>query len=320
MDRYQSNQVSGDELNAMQLLLNQVKVLQDQVTQLTSNPTQSINSGSVGRQVLEVPVQPMPNAGIGMDLKAMMSARLQGINGVPAYGASNMMEGVLQGMNGASNMMEGSSCIWVNGIPEELRNTKTICNIFGNFGNVMKVKFSRKKPEGALIEMQNPTYAAKCCKYLHDVKLAGGRISVRPSKIPQVVIHPNENDDQGRDFSRGFDHRYREANTKFTQIIMSRLSDPTAVLCISSVPEGKMSELKDYLVESGYTIKNFQEGKSRQNEGEPSKKKQGFAFAEFASTEEAINAVGKLHNTMPSSIGERKYRGLVFSFTSKRDL
>lgn len=316
MDLYQSNQASSDQFDAMQLLLNQVKTLQDQVNQLTSKPMQSTNVGRHGNgATMEVPVQPMPSTGTGLDLKAMLSARLLGINGVPGYGANNMTEGMI----GIPNMAEGN-CVWANGIPEEFRNTKTICNIFGNFGNVMRIKFSRKKPDGALIEMQDPTYASKCCKYLHDVKLGGGRLSVRLSKIPQVVIHPNENDDLGKDFSRGFEHRYRGSNTKFTQIIMSRLSDPTAVLVVSGIPEGKMSELKDYIVESGYTVKKMEEGKSRQNEGEPSKKKQAFAFVEFASTEEAISAVGKLHNTMPSSIGERKFKGLVFSFTSKRDI
>jgi hypothetical protein len=312
-----------NQASAMQMLLNQVKMLQDQVTQLTPKPT---------------------------ELPELLSARLQGINGVPGYGASNGMEGVLQGMNrasngmegvfqgmnrasngmegilqgmnGASNMMEGS-CVWANGIPEEFRNTKFLCNIFGNYGNVMKIKFSRKKPDGALIEMQDPEYAAKCCKYLHDVKLGGGRISVRLSKIPQVNIGQHEDNDTGMDFSRGFVHRYREKNAKFTQIIMKRLSDPTAILCISSVPEGKMSELKDYIVESGYTVKNLEEGKTKKvDEGESSKKKQAFAFVELGSTEEAIGAVGKLHNTMPSSIGEKNKfnRGLVFSFTSKRNI
>lgn len=322
MDLYQSNQVSGDQLNAMQLLLNQVKTLQDQVNQLTSKPTnqltskptQATNIGMQGNIPMEAPVQPAE-----MDFKAMLTARLQGLNGVPAYGASNMMEGVLQGMNGDPKAMEGC-CIWVNGIPEEFRNTQTLCNIFGNFGNVMRIKFSRKKPDGALIEMQDASYAEKCCKYLNAVKLTGGRISVRPSKIPQVVIHPNENDDQGKDFSRGFEHRYRDASAKFTRIVMSRLSDPTAVLCVSNVPQGKLSELKDYIVESGFTVEKFNEGKSKkQDEGEPSKKRSEFAFVEFASAEEAISAVGKLHNTLPKSMGERRYKGLVFSFTSKKE-
>jgi RNA recognition motif-containing protein len=186
----------------------------------------------------------------------------------------------------------------------------------------MRIKFSRKKLDGALIEMQDPTYAAKCCRHLHDVKLGGGRLSVRQSKIPQVTIGMGGNDEMGRDFSKGFEHRYRDGNTKFTQIVMARLSEPTAVLCISNVPEGKISELKDYLVESGYTVKKIEEGKTRPpKEGEPSKQKKAFAFVEFDSAEEAISAVGKLHNTMPSNVGEKfRNKGLVFSFTSKRDI
>jgi len=316
MESFQSTQAAGD-LGAMQLLLNQVKTLQDQVTQLSSNNGQQ-NFGNTGQQAS---VQSMANAGPEMDLKTMMSARLQGLNGVPAYGSLNMSEGILQGTNPTS-MTEEGCCIWVQGIPEDLRNTTAIGNIFGNYGNVMRIKFSRKKPDGALVEMQNSDYAAKCCKYLHDTKLSGARLSVRLSRIPHVSnILPHENDDQAKDFSRGFEHRYRDVDSKFTKIIMKRLSDPTPVLCISNVPEGKISELKDYIVESGFTIKTVEEGKARkQTEGEPSKKRQDFAFVEFESTEEAICAVAKLHNTMPKSIGEKKFRGITFSFTSRRNL
>merc|ERR1712077_11950 len=105
-----------------------------------------------------------------------------------------MSEGILQGTNPTS-MTEEGCCIWVQGIPEDLRNTKAIGNIFGNYGNVMKIKFSRNKPDGALVEMQNSKYAANCCKYLHDTKLSSGRLSVRPSRFPHVSgILPQDND------------------------------------------------------------------------------------------------------------------------------
>jgi RNA recognition motif-containing protein len=303
----------------VQLLLNQVKTLQDQVTQLSSKP-----------QSQEVPVPSMPNPG-QMDLKTVMNARLQGLQGIPGYGASgfNGAQGMggfgasdFSGVQGMSDSFGANSpSVWVSNIPEDFRNTKAIGNIFGNFGNVMKVKFSRKKPDGALVQMQDPSHAIKCCQFLNGVKLPGGKFTVRPSKIEQVIINPHEDSDQAKDFSGGYEHRYRDLNSKFAQTCLQRLGRPTCVLMVASIPEDKMSELKAYIIESGYTVENMEEGKKKatndETKGEPNKKRTHFAFVELASIEEAVSAVARLHSTMPKSIGEGRFRRLVFSFTTK---
>lgn len=303
---FTNNQNTDDQANnVMQMLLNQVQTLQNQVSQLSSKQNQ------------EVPVQPMPNQP-NMDLQSVMSARLQGFSNVPAYGASNLSgEGILQGI-GSSPMDGGSKCIWVAGIPEDFRNTQVMCNIMGNFGNVIKVKFSKKKPDGALIEMQTSDWAANCCKFLNRVELPGGRLSVKPSRIESVTITPYDDEDQGKDFSKGYSHRYRDTDSKFTQIVMSRLSTPTPVVIISAIPDDQFAEVKAYLIESGYNVENFVEGKKKASAGEGDKKRSnGFANVEFSSVEEAMSAVGKLHSTRPSSVKGLSRRGLVFSFTSR---
>jgi len=339
MELFANNQNSGEQAQVVQLLLNQVKTLQDQVTQLNSKP-----------QSPEVPVPSMPNPGQmdlntmmnanpgQMDLKTMMNARLQGLQGIPGYGASDFSGAQGMGGFGASDFSglqrmgdavgATSPSVWVSNIPEDFRNTKAIGNIFGNFGNVMRVKFSRKKPDGALVQMQEPSHAAKCCQFLNGVKIPGGKITVRASKIEQVIINPHEDADQAKDFSGGYEHRYRDLNSKFAQTCLQRMGRPTCVLMVASVPEDKMSELKAYIIESGYTVENLEEGRKKgtsdekkgtsdETKGEPNKKRTHFAFVELSSTEEAVSAVARLHNTMPKSIGEGRFRRLVFSFTTK---
>merc|ERR1719273_1144107 len=254
-----------------------------------------------------------------MDLRALMNARLQGAQGVPAYGTSDF--GSVQGAGSGSGT---SPSVWASQIPEDFRNTKAIGNIFGNFGNVMKIKFSKKKPEGALVQMQDPSQAVRCCKLLHNTKLPGGKITVRPSRMDNIVIYPHEDADTAKDFSQGFEHRYRDVNSKFAQTCLARVGSPTPVLMVNNVPEDKMSELKAYIIESGYTIENFREGKKKgadeNKEEESSKKKRtSFVFVELSSTEEAVSAVARLHNTAPSSIGEGRFRRLGFAFTSNKE-
>merc|ERR1719273_1965335 len=254
-----------------------------------------------------------------MDLRAMMNARLQGVQGVPAIGTSDF--GSVQGVGDGSGT---SAAVWVSQIPEDFRNTKAIGNIFGNFGNVMKIKFSKKKPEGALVLMQDPSQAVRCCKLLHNTKLPGGKITVRPSRMDNIVIYPHEDADTAKDFSQGFEHRYRDVNSKFAQTCLARVGRPTPVVMVANVPEDKMSELKAYIIESGYTIENFSEGKKKgtneTKEEDPSKKKRtSFVFVELSSTEEAVSAVARLHNTAQSMPNEGRFRRLGFAFTSNKE-
>jgi len=295
--------------------------------QIDLKPMMNTNPGQMDLNALlnansgQMDLKPMINANSGQfDLKTMMNARLQGLPGVPSYGASDFRG--IQGMDDAG--AAASPSVWVSNIPEDFRNTKAMCNIFGNFGNVMRIKFSRKKPDGALVQMQDPSHAAKCCQFLNNVRLPGGKLTVKPSKIEQVVINPHEDSDQAKDFSRGFEHRYRDLNSKFAQTCLQRLGRPTAVLMVASIPEDKMSELKAYIIESGYNVEEFKEGKKKvvndEAKGESNKKKTHFAFVELSSIEEAISAVARLHNTLPNSMaeGQPKFRRLVFSFTTKQ--
>jgi len=311
---------SGDQATAVQLLLNQVKSLQDQVTQLTAKqpgsevsvpPVSNIGMAQLansGIDVSNISMTQMNNS--GMDLKTMMAARMQGLN-VPAYGAGSSG---LQQAQGQDN----SPSVWISGVPEDFRNTKAIANILGNFGNVMKVKFSRKKPDGVLVQMQDSSQADRCRKCLDRVQFPGGKIKVGPSKIQDVIITPSEDPELGKDFSRGFDHRYKNIDSKFAQTCLARMSRPTNILMINSIPEGKMDEVKAYIIESGFDVEEFKEGSSRAPK-EGDRKPNPYAWVAFKSAEDAICAVARLHNTLPSNIGEGRRR-LVFTFTSKTDI
>jgi RNA recognition motif-containing protein len=215
-----------------------------------------------------------------------------------------------------------STLVWVTGISKECADPDFLCNIFGNYGNVRRIKFSKKKPDGALIEMQDPRDVTKTCRFLNDIKLGGERISVKRTRLTKVFV--SQDDENSKDFSKVIKEHWRyNKGSKFTKIIMKRASHPTPLILVSNVPEGKVSELKDYIIESGYTVKGIEEGKPRKEEDKKPTSNKTFVIVELASTEEAVSAVGKLHNTMPSNIGEKadqKFnRGLVFTFATKRE-
>ena len=87
---------------------------------------------------------------------------------------------------------------------------------------------------------------------------------------------------------------------------MERANQPTSIILVSKLPKGKLAQLKKYIKTSGFTIKDTQEVKMREGEEKQSSVYDPSIMIELESPEEAVNAVGKLHNTMPANIGEKK--------------
>jgi hypothetical protein len=252
--------------------------------------------------------------------------------------SNGLMGGMM--LNLTNGMMqakpERSPCVWVTGLPDEYVNADILCNIFGNYGNVRRISFTKKKADGALIEMDTPRRAENCCRYLNNVRMGGNQVMVKPSKIERVIVTPN--DDKGSKdfkgarvgrFNKDKEGKFAGQDSKFTRIVMKRLSEPTTIILVSNIPEGKaVNDVKKYITEAGHTIKEFEEGKPREPKDEKeaaaekaAPRKFKMAFVQVASPEEAVSAVGKLHNTKPAKWGEIEgYRGLKFSFTSKRDM
>jgi predicted transcriptional regulator len=316
-------------MNNIQSLQNELKVLKAkaQPEPTTTTPTMMEQLTALQNQMIpKTPAGKGKRGGIVQEVPVLPFSNMNGLLGAgliqsPAYGG-----------------VPRTRCIWVTGLPEEFVDADILCNIFGNYGNVMRINFSSKKPDGALIEMDEPGRAENCVRYLNNVRINGKRIMVGYSKIEKIE-HVGK-DGKSKDFSNARVNRFnKDRNTKqdskFTRILMKRLSEPTPIVLVSNMPEGKAGELKKYLVDSGFTVKDIEEGKSRKARDTEEGKKQpkaeeetatarktDMAFVEFASTEEAVKAVAKLHRTKPSSMGDWSLytRGINLSFSNKRDL
>ena len=262
--------------------------------------------------------QKLSGTNSSIDLSSILSAGLC-TNSAPDL--SGILFAGLQALTGnVSNekVSERGRSVWVTGIPEEFRDADFLCNVFGNYGNVQRIKFSQKRPDGALIEMDDVRHASKAARCLHNLNLGEEKILVKPTTIDRAkgVIK----DEKSKDYSKARIGRYKK-DTKFTKICMKRASKPTSIISVSRLPKGKLTELKKYITKSGCTIKEVKEMKLREGGDKPSSDFGTPVMIELGSAEEAVRAVGKLHNTMPSNMGEKKgTRGLAFSFTNRTDL
>merc|ERR1719326_835211 len=212
---------------------------------------------------------------------------------------------------------EADRSVWLAGLPEEYQDSQKLLNIFGCFGNVRRIVFTDKKPDGALIEMVEARAAMKA-SFVSKNQTIGGKpfkvIQLDPTKFKGASI--GKDDTKSMDVTKAKENWRYAKDSKFRKICMARLRQLSPKIIVSNIPEGKEDMVKKHIIESGYTVKDMQ------GSNKTDAPKTGFTMQiiELASTEEAIGAVAHLHNSWPKKIGTKnkdkfeRERGLVFSF------
>ena len=71
----------------------------------------------------------------------------------------------------------------VSNIPDDMANPDSISNLFGHYGDVMKVKILHNKKDCALIQMSKPHQAALCRQFLDQQKIDNNTLCVSFSRI-----------------------------------------------------------------------------------------------------------------------------------------
>jgi len=263
-----------------------------------------------------------PQTGIDPMAALKMMTQLQALQGVKGKNAALAQKGNV-GVNDLVAALTGKQgreaghCVWVTGLPEEYQDAQKLLNIFGNFGNVRRIVFSEKKPDGALIQMDNASSAMKA-RLVTKNQTIGGKpfnvIQLDPAKISKASI--GKEDKKSMDVTKAKENWRFAKDSKFLKICMARLRQLSPKIIVSNIPEGKEDLLKKHIIEAGYTVKSM-EGSKRAEAP-----KSGFTMQvmELASTEEAIGAVANLHNTWSKKMGTKnkdhfeRERGLNFAF------
>jgi RNA recognition motif-containing protein len=179
------------------MLLNQVNNLETQM-KVAQSQTMDIN---------QVPMAANPMMGVNANLLTMLSqmqskstkpSKFEKSGAKPTRKGSNAnIASLLAALTGSSTgQEERGRCIWVTSLPESYQDSTKLINIFGNFGNVRKVVFTDKKPDGALIELDDARGSVKAVANMRGQKLDGQPIKVSFTKIDQAGM---KNDDKSKD-------------------------------------------------------------------------------------------------------------------------
>merc|ERR1719436_1666868 len=102
--------------------------------------------------------------------------------------------------------------------------------------------------------------------------------------------------------------RYISLQNKFRQKGVLRMKDLSSKIIVWNLPAGKLDQLKEYVIENGFTVKSIVETK-RPNAvcvGEEGTHRYTQALMELPSIDEAIGAIANLHNTWPNEFGTKR--------------
>jgi len=250
-----------------------------------------------------------------------MMTQLQGVKGINAAPAQKGNVGaglnnLVAALTGKQERKDGR-CVWVAGLPEEYQDSQKLLNIFGCFGNVRRIVYTDKKPDGALIEMDDARAAMKARAVTRNQTIGGKPfkvIQLEPEKFEKARI--GKEDTKSMDVTKAKENWRYAKDSKFRKICMARLRQLSPKIIVSNIPDGKEDMVKKHIIEAGYTVKDMQGS----NKADAPKTGFTMQIIELASTEEAIGAVANLHNTWPKKIGTKnkdhfeRERGLIFSF------
>merc|ERR1719481_1794272 len=188
----------------------------------------------------------------------------------PGQNANPNVANLLAALTGSdSGKQERGRCIWITGLPESFQDADKLSNLFGNFGNVRKVVFTEKKPDGALIELDDARGCVKAVFNMRGKKLDGQDIKISFTSIDQAGMKKDSK--KSKDFREAKETWRFTGNkdSKFRRICMKRLRNLSSSIVISNLPEGKANQLKKFIIESGYTVKSMEGSQRPVDESKP---------------------------------------------------
>lgn len=177
------------------------------------------------------------------------------------------------------------SVLLCSNLNEDVVNCEDLFILFGVYGDVLRVKILFNKKDTALVQFADAEMAANALANLTSVPLHGQEMRVSRSKHTTINMPNADNEGNGftKDYSNSPLHRFKNRGSKNWQNIFK----PISTLHLSNIPETSTEDdIKAIFAEHG-TVNNFHFFP----------KDRRMALIQMASTEEAVKALIRVHNT-----------------------
>lgn len=114
-------------------------------------------------------------------------------------------------------------------------------NLFGLYGNVVRIKIMFKNRRNALVQFQNCEQANKCKQYLNNIPFCGQELKVNESNVQEIQQAGSVETESilTSDFSNSPAHRFKMNGSRNLQ----NMTKPSNVLHFSNLPAGTNIEV-----------------------------------------------------------------------------
>lgn len=143
------------------------------------------------------------------------------------------------GLNGRSTLL------LTNVNPEKIDEDK-LFNLFSMYGNIVRIKLLKNKPDHALVQMADGIQAELALRFLKGAILFGKKLELTSSKYPNITPTPDT-----REFARSNLNRFNNNSTKNYRHCCA----PTKMIHVSAFPlDSTEDEISAHLREHGTII------------------------------------------------------------------
>ncbi|XP_028555206.1 polypyrimidine tract-binding protein homolog 3-like isoform X1 [Dendrobium catenatum] len=147
---------------------------------------------------------------------------------------------------GMSGLNGRSTILLTNLNPEKIDEDK-LFNLFSMYGNIVRIKLLRNKPDHALVQMADGNQAELALRFLKGAMLFGKNLELTSSKYPNITPTPDT-----REFAGSNLNRFNNSTIKNYRHCCA----PTRMIHVSALPlDCREDEIYAHLLEHG-TIMN----------------------------------------------------------------
>ncbi|KAL0910689.1 hypothetical protein M5K25_018768 [Dendrobium thyrsiflorum] len=147
---------------------------------------------------------------------------------------------------GMSGLNERSTILLTNLNPEKIDEDK-LFNLFSMYGNIVRIKLLRNKPDHALVQMADGNQAELALRFLKGAMLFGKKLELTSSKYPNITPTPDTREFAGSNLNRFNNNTIKKYR---------HCCAPTRMIHVSALPlDITEDEISAHLLEHG-TIMN----------------------------------------------------------------
>ncbi|XP_078723910.1 polypyrimidine tract-binding protein 3-like isoform X2 [Lampetra fluviatilis] len=217
--------------------------------------------------------------GSSFGFPGMMGPRL----GLPPPTPSRGGGGGGGGGGGMPGLPVNSPVLLTSNLNAEAVTPQRLFNLFGMFGDVLRVKILYNRKDTALIQMADSNQAQIAMSHLNGQRMYGKPIRVTSSRYQTVQLPRDGSDSLTRDFSDSPLHRFRRMGAKNFHHIFP----PSVTLHLSNIPSSVLEDdLKTLFESNGCVVKALKFFATDHK----------MALVQMESLEEAIQTLAELHN------------------------